>query len=335
MLWSMGVNPAFSAAHTQQDAAELAISATPLASRSIEPPQSDKTALIFLLERSYLPGLQALLYTLRKSIDRSKFSILLMTVDPYIQEDRFATNVADEIVLFTEKEISRLSSIRSDRVASNLRIPKIGKFTFLKLFCFNDLGYSSHLFMDTDMLVMSDAFDLSSLCVKADYAAAPTVGPRALNVDWPSKNSLKDYDAKQIVTKLKSIASRSYEIHRSFNSGVTFSGRRLLSSTTVDELLMCAASGSFKLEQSITHSYLRHIPDLAFRSLPIWDNFPALPAYVLGQEAFEKLLPEIRILHFNRKKPWEADRKDDTDWLSRIWLTKYAEAQDWIESKSK
>lgn len=334
MLWSMGVSPAFP---SQQRPGEIKaqFTATSLGMRQLSPPKSEKTALIFLLERSYLPALQALLYTLRDSIDRSRFSVLLVTVDPYIQEDRFCANLADEIILFTDEEISRLSTVRSDRVATKLRIPKIGKFTFLKLFCFGDLGYASHLFMDTDILVMSEAFDLSSLCGDADYAAAPTVGPKALGIDWPLASELGSSDADRVEAKIHSIAARAHGIQRSFNSGVTFTGRRLLNKTTVDELLECAASGSFKLEQSITHAYMQMIPDLRFRSLPIWYNFPALPAYALGQERFERLLPNIHILHFNRKKPWASDAQESSDWFSRIWASKYEEARDWIASHSR
>jgi lipopolysaccharide biosynthesis glycosyltransferase len=328
LFWSVGESEAFGTGE-----AGPVVEVEPLKLSGPASERRDKTALLFLLDRNYLDGLKTLLYTLRDAVPPNRFDIIVITNDAFLRESKFVQAVARELVVLDDNQLGRFASVRSQKVSKSLRIEGVGKYTFLKFLAYSDLGYASHIFLDTDMIALDPGLQLTELIGEYDFAAAPTLGPARLRIENEKVvDQLSDEQRRAIFDHLLSLTDKQYKVSQPFNSGAMFVGGKLLNERTVNGLLKLASEEAFALEQNATREYIStRVKDLRFRSLPLWYNFVSLPAYAIGQERFEQIRGQIKILHYNRQKPWTV-APGDADWLQQIWHEQHAQARAWAQT---
>lgn len=288
--------------------------------------ESDKGAIIFLINRSYLIAFKVFLYTLRQAIEEAAEDIVVMTDDPAVADDPFVNAMADRIIAVDQKQLDRLKKINSSGINDKFRTEDYGAYWYLKFFIYEDFGYDYHIFLDADMLCMSNDFRFTELRFQSDFAATRTVGPVALEV-----HGIRDITPEIRSQCLQRIVALSEPVRRSkaINSGVLTIGSVMMGRGTVTGLIRTASETSFRLEQDAVWHYVGQRRDLSISQFPIWLNFPEYTKIVGKQNWQEHLLPRIRILHYNRHpKPWTRDRAK-AGWLHRIWWRAFDESQPW------
>jgi hypothetical protein len=281
------------------------------------------------LDSSYLPGLKTLLFSLRADLTGRNFDLIIFTNDERVANDAFVRSIAQKLIVLDDDQIGRLRGVKSDQVEPEMRVPGFGKYTFLKCFCFDDLGYDFHLYIDTDFISMDGNFRLAELIGPYDFAAAPTTGPLALKV--PRRQEVRNYSESQrslAFQRILKLASTDYGIDRSINGGIWLARRRLLGPKSVQDFIDLLTTKSFAWEQSALREFAEARAATSFHSLPIWYNFQEFAAHVVGIDRFSELRPRIKLFHFNGpKKPWSIGR--GRNWVSDLWWKTYDEAMDW------
>ncbi len=282
-----------------------------------------KGAILFVLDRNYLVGLQVFLFSVRFALMNRTEDIVILTNDIGVKNNLFVQNIADKVIFLDDEEINKLSKVKSDKVKSSLKVDKIGKYTFLKFFLFKPLGYDYHIYFDVDMICLDKDFRFNELISDYDISVTSTIGYGFLGTkDLSVISEDKKY---AIYQKIKKAANYKYSISRGFNSGVLFINKKLISDQTVSGLINLVSSYSFNLEQKATASYLKK-QNIHVNYLPMWYNFVSLPCYTIGEEYFNKLKPRLKFLHYNRKKPWSFER----NWLNDLWIEKFNESGGWV-----
>ena len=66
--------------------------------------------------------------------------------------------IADRTIILSDEDIGAIRRIKASAVKPDLRHAELGKYTFLKVHAFQDLGYDHHIFMDVDMLCLDETF---------------------------------------------------------------------------------------------------------------------------------------------------------------------------------
>jgi lipopolysaccharide biosynthesis glycosyltransferase len=288
--------------------------------------------LLVHLDEAFLVPLQVLLHSMRHYLKNSPIDILIFTNDKKILDNHFVQRIARRTVYTSADDMAAMPAIRTDAVQQHLRIPIIGKYTFLRFFCFDDYGYDFHINLDSDMIFLDPDFSLTSIVGDHDFAVAPTMGRRALQLEKINESTLSAEEAGAVLSRVLRIAARNHSPKRGFNSGLWFAGRRMLGEHTVRRLFEYASTESFKYEQEVLHRHIQSIEGLRFRSLSVWHNFPALAARAIGPENFEIVRSQIKILHFNSAvKPWQQEQ-GSTDWLDRMWWEAHDQSREWVEA---
>lgn len=274
-------------------------------------------AIVFILERQFLPGLKTLFHSAREAFAQADEQIVILSDDPLLLEDPFVQRVSDRTILITNEDKQRVSVIRKDNILKVHRRADIGAYVFLKLHAFRNFGFDYHIFLDADLLCLDPSFRFTALPHDCDFSAAPTVGPQALGIGgW--KPNLSEPERDTCFAAIEAIACRNYGVNRIFNSGVVRIGRRLLGDETVHGLIELASREAFRTDQPLIHRYVES-RGISFRSMPIWFNFPMLPCLAVGPDRFSKLRDRIGILHYNRMpKPWLV-AKESRDWIDELW----------------
>ncbi len=282
-------------------------------------------AIVFLLNRSFLPGLKMFAYSARRAFAAAREDVVILTDDPVVTNDPFARAFADRIIFIGDEERQSFRSINVDRVDETYRTETVGAYWFLKFYMFRDLGYEYHIFVDADLLCVSSRFRFADIPTDADFVAAPTVGPRALGLDsWSHRPD--EVEVAQFLKRIKKIAKNNYKISRKLNSGVVRIGKNLIGDHHVAGLIDLASNQSFRMAQEVVRAYVER-QSATFKVLPIWWNFPVLPAAVIGPKNFASL-KEVRILHYNRPaKPWSDGSRGD--WMDQLWLSHATASSNW------
>ena len=294
-------------------------------------------ALIFIFDSKYLLPFKVLMHSMRIQLNKTPdIDIVILTDDIAVANDQFVKNFVDRVIEVSEEQTSFLKSIDFSGISNAHRHPVYGAYWFLKFFIFDDYGYEYHIYMDVDMLCISDSFTLHDLHFGKRFAVAPTVGPAALSIKPKTRGEYLDEPGRDEVLKsIKKIANRDYPVSRSFNSGVMYIPRDMIGRSTVEGLVREAAENAFRLEQDTIRQYAEIRSQVPFKSLPIWFNFPELPALAVGSINYEAHLKKhINIIHFNlHPKPWDAGR--GSTWVHSIWWRHHDLATRWIKKISK
>lgn len=280
-------------------------------------------AVVFLLDRAYLTPLRVFLHSMQGAVRERTCDLVVITNDRLVAEDAFVTGTADRVICLSDEDIAAVGSVRRDAVKRRYRHKDVGKYTFLKLLAYDDLGYRGHLFLDVDMICLDPSFRFEDLFFdNCDFAVAPTIGHEQLGIEQhvgSVRNTVCTPEEQELSELIftRSLRYRSRRL-RSMNSGVFFAGHRLLRRATVNRMLETARAKAFNLEQLISLEVLSKTWGLRFRALGVHFNAPALPLYAMGEDRFERVRDSITFLHYNRNKPWERPRTE-ADWLERLW----------------
>ncbi len=288
--------------------------------------ETGRGAVIFLLDSAYLAAFQTFAHSIRKAILADTHDIVVISNDPSVFEDAVVRNLAHRRILLSDSEIDSMKRIDASKVDPGLRHESFGKYTFLKFFAFKDLGYSHHIFLDVDMICLDPDFSFNDLVLPYDFAAAPTMGSKFLQIgDGKSGKGAPE----AVLQRIRQMFRRRPGVERSFNSGVFLARRSILSDQSVADLQTIGETNASRLEQQITQRFIATRPGLRFGSLPVSYNFAYAAALAIGKAGFDTLRPKLVFLHFNSKlKPWHPGASDD--WLNGLWHAAHAEAEGWI-----
>jgi len=278
-----------------------------------------KGAIIFLLDSSYLKGLQTFLYSLQYALQERTEDIVVFTNDKKIHDNEFIHLIADKVILISDEQLSRLKQSKKQKISKYKKIDSIGKYTFLKFFVFSDLGYDYHLFFDVDMLCLDNKFRFNHLVGNYDFAGVGTSGYKYLGIS--ENKNVTNEQRKKIYANI--INQKSNSLH-SLNSGVMYIGKSLLSNKSVDSLIRLVVNKAYFLEQHATFEFIQS-SNVRIKAFPIFYNFSYLAVQSLGKDYFDKLKNKIVFLHYNRKKPWEYKE----NWIYKIWNDMYKQSQNY------
>ena len=277
----------------------------------------NKGAIVFLLNADFLPGLRVFAYSAKAAFKAADEDVLVITDDENVRQDEFVRYLADRIIFIGDEDKGAFSGVKYDKVHKSIKRDDIAAYWFLKFTMFRNFGYDYHIFVDTDLVCLRDDFRFSDIPARYDFIAGPTVGPVALQISSWKDRPTDDAKLDDVERRIRRIAKSNYKLSRSINSGVVRISRGLLGDGIVNGLIALASSKSFRMEQEVVQEYVQGC-GASFKSLPIWFNFPVLPAVVLGEQRFSRIAPMVRILHYNRRpKPWQSN---DPDYLDKRWL---------------
>lgn len=281
--------------------------------------------LLFIFDMAYLNAFKVFLFSLRDFLDEKKPNIVVLTNDLRVADDKFVQSVVKRIVPITADEIARLRNIPVGQ--KGLQIPNLAAFTFMKFFLFKDIGLRSFIYLDVDMISLRPDLDLTELTSNTDFAAAPTLRNHLfLAVEDVQGGGVITPSPSEVIEK---VAARRFRGRKRINSGVCFVGPNMIGESTVGRLISMAETGKRRLEQQVLFDLVRE-SDKRFKYLPIWWNFTETPARKLGPKQFETFASRIKILHFNKTKPWKPGAEGD--WLFEKWRKMERESFAWRES---
>ena len=171
--------------------------------------------------------------------------------------------------------------------------------TFFKWSVFRDWGVDEALFLDCDMLPVSDFSDIFSLS-QADLVGAP----QFQNELYKNKNDQR-LPVQEITRRTMKFVRLESGSKISLNSGVMLMRRAVLSDSFLDELVRYTGSAKAVNEQQFIAKFMaEERPGRLEYVSPIY-NFQASFLVRLPLQNQLQLLRDIHILHYaGRDKPW-------------------------------
>ena len=288
----------------------------------------EKGAVFFLFDSRFVEAFRVLAHSIRDAIEATLFDIVILTNDETLVENATVRSIADRVIFFTDEEIATIAAIKRDAVASHRQHSQLGKYTFLKLLCFNDFGYKHHIFLDTDMICLNADFRFEDLIAEGfDFSAVPCFGSKRLGMPMDAlKAELPETVRQNAKADFTRFVNDTFDSITSYNSGVYFAGPRLLHRETALKMIDLATVEAFQHEQTISKTVLAATKGLRWKSMSPYYNTSIRPIYAMGEKLSKPLLDEISILHFNTNiKPWMKPRRE-ADWVEQLWWRAYDES---------
>lgn len=239
-----------------------------------------KMAIITVATGDYLRGARALFYSLKLSTDVGNVDLICLS----------DTTAPDAVLSWLNVGHRKIVGPPAD-ISSSATVARF-KTTLMKFEAFRlleDSHYERVIFLDSDMLVLSDVSLLLSEELNGEgfWAARDLAGHRYY------------FDA---------MARAKVDPCEVFNTGCFVANRRVLESLTYATLVRASMSGLSSYDggdQGYLNAYFAS-KDLPWGELPISYNFTSDLNYPI------QLVPP-RILHFTGTKPW-VDDGPDTGW---------------------
>jgi lipopolysaccharide biosynthesis glycosyltransferase len=263
-------------------------------------PQSDcATALVFVLDSGYLPGLKTLCYSLCVHKSLLHMPVLVISNDPAVVNDDFINLIADQTRLISEQEISEFQGISAKRVEKRLRLKWIPKYTYLKWFMFDEYGYDRLLFIDTDIVCLKAIDDLLEM-TEADLIGGPVFG-KSLRHGKEGKLSQQAMDRK-----IWKFSFQKEPKGTRLNTGVLGVSRKLLDPAFRNELIAYAERHEFSVEQVALRSYVSETEKASLKLISPTYNFNHFYLDRLSAHFQTRALGKIKLLHFAGalENPW-------------------------------
>jgi lipopolysaccharide biosynthesis glycosyltransferase len=302
----------------------------------------DETALIFLVDHSYLKPFTTLMYTLHRTNSFNNVPKVVLTIDNTIVDNRIVHELSDEVFLFKLEDLHEIKMMNDHKHNPYFRKSYINNVTFLKLLAFKFLGYRRHIFLDCDMLCVNNADELLQVVKEADLAGAPTVSldiyykagtpsefmdVNYYNVECPHLLPLDQMD-RNYVNLFKKIGSSSNYIPRQqMNSGVLLINEAMINDTMYSLLAILGQISKFPGDQNLIYRMTQLIEDINYRCLPVWYNVNRPTYDYLGREIYERDMQNIIFHHYSGgNKPWQNEFKYGKTWVDLYWLNEYDKA---------
>ncbi|QOC23801.1 hypothetical protein IC757_06660 [Wenzhouxiangella sp. AB-CW3] len=249
------------------------------------------TALVFVLDSAYLPGLRTLCYSLCVHKTLLDLPVVVISNDPAVVEDAFVNLIADRVRLISNEEIAEFRGISAKKVEKRLRLRWIPKYTYLKWFMFDEYGYDRHLFIDADIVCMKPIDELLDIS-EADLAGGPVFG----------KGLRQDKDGplppRQVDQKIWRFGFKKSPGGTRLNTGVLSVSKKLLTPTFRNELIAYAEQHQFSVEQVAVRSYVTETQQATLELISPVYNFNHFYVDRMSAPFQVKALGRIKLLHF-------------------------------------
>jgi len=279
------------------------------------PPIGTNAALAFVLDATFLHSFKVLLYSLANTRSFLDLPILVFTQDNKVSNDEIVKAVSDEIRLISEQDINIFSRVAGGRVPERYKLDWIPKFTFLKWLLFNDSVYKHLIFIDADIVALSNADGLLEDSITSDLDCGLVFRDSLFtNGDVPLKEST-------IASNLLGMIKRTFPVDTyRLNTGVMGIKNKCLTKAFREELLLLASNNSYVNEQSYVTKFFEKNSEFSIYHLSARYNFGAGSLSYLSISAQLKLLREISLLHFpGSSKPWLQPVNTNTRFSHIIW----------------
>ncbi len=285
--------------------------------------------LVFFVDEAYLPGLKVLLFSMKKVNTLQGIPIVCYSDEESTLDHPFIRGIATERIFMSPGDIRPYEEILPEATAT----PKSYR-TFLKLRLFQGFGYDSQLFLDTDLLCLSNADDLLKWDEKHDVVAVPVIPSTKLR---ENKNNLYPPGSALEFRKTHFDVKRK-KIKGPINTGVMAMFNKAVTGEVFDDLMQLARKEPFRHDQDCFNHYVKTVGNVRLKRLPAWFNVTK-PAYqVFGEEQFKRDRPQIRFHHYTFRKPWQAGwdtectgREANSLYLNQVWQDHQTESIAWVK----
>ncbi|TCI00521.1 hypothetical protein EJV46_07790 [Roseococcus sp. SYP-B2431] len=274
------------------------------------------TALMFVIDSSFLLPFKVLLYTIAKNSSGTKLPIIVLTQDEAVLKDEIVKAVADEIRFIGEKEIEQFKVISSRRIPDRYKLDWIPKYTFLKWSMFDDYGVKQVLFIDADILCLNSFEDLLASDAPGDIFGGPRFMEHLI-----LREDKKPHSEGKIFRNLRNMAKGRFdEQHNRLNSGVLLLRERMLNPKFRKELLEFASSREYVNEQSYLTAFFSQSEEYHLSLIASRYNFGAGSLSQLSILPELKILKDIVFLHFpGPRKPWLTEASPTSRFSHVLW----------------
>jgi lipopolysaccharide biosynthesis glycosyltransferase len=281
-------------------------------------PRSTTSALVFVLDRSFLVGLKVLAYSMIQHRTLLDLPVIVLSNDPTLADDPLVKELADRFVHVTPDAVSRFQGISPELVRERLRLDWIPKYTFLKWLIFDDWGVDQLIWIDADVLCTGNVDHLTELRER-DLYAAEVFQPTLHTTEEGEYLSVEERD-ENILRHLNGDGP----LGASLNSGVMVVNKPLLDREFRDELIAVAEGEPFENEQQVVRAVLERRGTRGW--LSPFDNFHYGYAMRLSDAARNHVLQRIRLLHFigPKGKPWRRARQ--SYFMTDLWWAVHDDA---------
>lgn len=269
-----------------------------------EPGVAD-SALLFVLNRSYLVGLKTLAYSLLEHRSLLDLPVIILSEEHDLADDAFVAAFADRFIPITDDDIAQFSSIPSGRIDPRVRLDWIPKYTHLKWMMFDDFGVGQIIWIDTDIVCTASVDDLTSLRT-ADLYASPVFSKSLYNEEDGERRPQPERDAR--IWEFSSSQTRQ---NAALNTGVLIVNRPLLDSSFRRELISIATEREYTNEQTVVSGAMRRRGPDALGWLSPFDNYNHGYIPLCSEDVQRRIFDRVRLLHFvgANEKPWEREHK--------------------------
>lgn len=283
-------------------------------------------ALVFVVNRDFLPGLKILLYSMAKQQTLLDLPILFLSEDQELSEDEFVATAGDIFHHVTDEDIGSFQGISSARVPDRVRLDWIPKYTFLKWMIYDDYGFERLIWLDADILCLGPIDEIAQMG-DADLYAAPKFPRKLLHTN--NSSDAKPLRPASSRRRIRDHLEGGYQSLRSLNSGVLVANKRLLTGTFRDSLIRWAEAKEVPTEQMVLMNVLEESDDLVRGYLAPTFNFSHTYLPWLNTPELEQFETDIRLLHYvgARSKPWEKRGRMLEVESYRLWHEYLTEAE--------
>lgn len=274
--------------------------------------RADSAALAFVLNRSFLPGLRTLAYSMVLNRTLLDLPILVISEDSEIALDPLIATISDRVVIVEPDDLDQFSQISNERVVEHLRLDWIPKYTFLKWMLFGDHGFRKIIFLDADMVCLQNIDDLLEMN-EADLYAGPIFN-RALYRDPTGRDLALTESSRNI----EAFVANPPAVSAGLNTGLMVINSGALSTRFRGALVDLAERKAYTVEQAVVNSLLRSGAEWSGGALSSLYNFNSGYLRYLDGITQVRMLARIKVLHFvGSRKPWHASGGRSLD--SHLW----------------
>lgn len=278
------------------------------------------SALVFLVNKEFLPGLKVLVYSLIANQTLLDLPIIAISNEPEVMNDPLIQAMSDRPVVLSDDDISTFSAISGDRVPERVRLNWIAKFTLLKWMTFEDYGYDQHIFIDADILCLRNIDDLLGLTDAEFYAA-----PRFTDDLFKDGERVRSPDDRTAL--IQAFVNDDHAGNIIINSGVFVANKPLLNSKTRRSLIEYASHGEFITEQKVLRERQAERVNGIRTFSPLYNFHHGYLKYVAANDQLG-LANQIKLLHYvgSRAKPWQAGASNNIQ--NSLWASYAKESRE-------
>lgn len=275
----------------------------------------NNTALTFVINSEFIDGLKVLIYSMAVHETLMDLPIFIISEDKEVFSDPFIMEVADKTYLASQEDIMSFSNISNKKVEGKLKLDWIPKYTYMKWLMFDDWGYDSLIFIDADIVCLSNCDELLQK-VNADLYGCPVFG-RELVIKVDDKIDVEDTDLS-----ISKFAYQNDPPGSRLNTGVLVVNKKLLNSEFRRDLITFTENGEYSVEQAALRTYIGGTPGLSMKLMSPMYNYKHDFVSRLSAAFQPRILTDIKFLHFagSAGKPWEkAVPETLSDWIWRSY----------------